>query len=516
MDNIKFKAKIKNFPQGSGIYIFKDYKNKPLYIGKALSLRNRLGSYLKTDDPRLERMLKEANRINLIETENDIEALILESRYIKKYKPAFNIMLRDDKQYFYVVFTQERFPKIFLSHQPQKVNSEQWSVIGKRNEKSPPANYYPPTTSTIGLFTDGTALKTTLRLLRRIFPYCTCRQPHNNFCLNYHIGKCIGVCCLKLKSKNEKVKITIQNSKFKEYQKNIKAIKDILSGTRSSLIRDLENEMKTLSQKQEYEKARELQYKIRKLERVFENAKIIHKSRAFMIYHKGRRILNSLQKLLNLNSPPRRIECYDIANIQGKCAVGAMAVFTNGQPDKNEYRRFKILNSKSEILNKLKYQNSKFKTGGDTGMLREILARRFKHSEWSYPDLVIVDGGKAQLNAALSVLSTFYIPHSTFIIALTKNERHIGEKIYIQNKKEVVPLSKLPVTVKNLLLHINSKAHRFARMCARSAGSKKRPYGRKTEIITNSTQEQLTDYAPQRHRYFEFSLDSKKLQQKTR
>src|SRR3990167_5972590 len=238
----------------------------------------------------------------------------------------------------------------------------------------------------IGPFTDGTALKTTLRYLRRIFPYCTCKKPHNNFCLNYHIGKCFGFCCLKDNPEQSRRAAEI------EYKRSIRAIKN----------------------------------KLEKIKRVFENAKIIRD-----IGHK------TLDKK-NIY----RIEGYDIANIQGKYAVGAMVVFSNGKPDKNEYRKFKIYSKQSS---------------DDTAMLKEVLTRRFNHPEWPAPDLILIDGGKAQLSAALKVICT-QIP----VIALAKDEKHRGSKIFISGKKNSISLSKLPTDAKNLLLHFDSDAHRFA------------------------------------------------------
>lgn len=424
----QLKEQIKKLPAKPGIYLFNNTKNHPLYIGKALNLKNRIKSYLKTDSPRLQQMILEAKKIDFIKTENDIEALILESQYIKKYRPDFNIMLRDDKQYFFVGFSNESFPKIFLTHQPTKRGQDPFYI---------------------GPFTDGNALKITLGLLRRIFPYCTCKQTHHNYCLNYHIGKCMGDCCLKFKSQNTKGKITVQNSKLKEYQKNINAIKKILYGKKSSLIKKLEKEMKTLSGQQEYEKALELHYKIEKLKRVFQNARIINsKNDEIMIYHNNDGVLKLMERELQLPSYPRRIEAYDVANIQGEYAVGAMVVFTNGEPTKQQYRKFKIQNRTTSQV--VLFESG----GGDTEMLKEILIRRLNHPEWPMPNLILVDGGKAQFNITKNIIKN--IP----VIALTKNEKHIGHKIITDKTREIL-LSKLPIPLKNFLLQIDSEAHRF-------------------------------------------------------
>lgn len=421
MTNKQLKKLVKTAPQKSGIYLFKN-SNKILYIGKALNLKVRLLSYLKTSDERILKMLSLANRIKALETDSDIEALILESKYIKKHKPLFNIMLRDDKQYFYVVFTKEKFPKVLATHQP---HSKYRDI---------------EISSFVGPFTDGTALKTTLRYLRRIFPYCTCLQLHNNFCLNYHIGKCPGFCCLK--QQNPYQQPTTYNQR--QYEKNIKAIKDILSGKKNSLLKNLEKEMVSTGKKYEFEKAIELQNKIEKVKKIFKNAQIIRNAENVKNNTLG---IKQLAKAIGMKRLPCRIEGYDISNIQGTNATGSMVVFQNSQPDKNSYRKFKI-----HIR-----QNP-----DDTAMLEEIIIRRFNHSEWPYPDLILVDGGKQQLNMAVAVLSSKYQALSVPIIALTKDDKHRGIKIFITGKEKAIPLSQLPISVRNLLLQIDSEAHRFA------------------------------------------------------
>ena len=400
--------------------MFTGDKRKLYYIGKASNLKARLLSYLKTKDPRILKMLSLATDIKTLETDSEIEALILESQYIKKYKPAFNIMLRDNKNFFSVVFTKEKFPKVFITHQP----------------------------TFFGPFTDGTALKTTLRHLRRIFPYCTCKQLHHNFCLNYHIGKCPGFCCLK-DSPERNLKINEE----KEYEKNIKALKDILKGKEASLLKNLEKEMIRRGKEENFEEAIELRKKAEKIKRVFENASIIRNSKLEIINLEARNsqltTLHKLKQLLKLNKLPTRIEGYDVANIQGQYAVGAMVVFANGHPDKNEYRKFLI---RTKI------------SSDDTAMLKEILERRSKHIEWPFPDLVLVDGGKAQLNTAYSTIKNLQL--TTGVIALTKDEKHRGSKIYISERRSaswrIISLSKLSTDVKNLLIRIDSEAHRFA------------------------------------------------------
>ncbi|MEK9157825.1 MAG: GIY-YIG nuclease family protein, partial [Patescibacteria group bacterium] len=247
-------------PDSSGVYKFQDNKKQDIYIGKASSLKKRLLSYTKTTDSRINKMIVSATNLIHLETDSDIEALILESQLIKQKRPQFNIMLRDDKQYFFVAFTNDEYPRIFLTHQPNSTGGTSLSPVAEGGPRSgqgevsqrralaasriasgtdgtgskglgkrivPPVNY-------IGPFTEGTSLKTTLKFLRNIFPYCTCTQKHHNFCLNYHIGKCTGYCCLKGEQSKEQ---------HQKYLANVKAIRDTLSGKKSSLLKELKKEM---------------------------------------------------------------------------------------------------------------------------------------------------------------------------------------------------------------------------------------------------------------------------------
>lgn len=405
---------LKKLPNSPGVYIFKNKNNNYLYIGKAGNIRKRVKQYfdMKTHSPFLKFILKEVNKIDFKQTNSEIEAIILESELIRNYKPKYNIMLKDDKQYFYVLITKEEFPRIFLTHQIQKQNSGHY----------------------LGPFVDGSALKTTLRILRKIFPYCTCKKTHNNLCLNYYIEKCLGFCCLK-----NPEKILFINRK--QYQNNIRAIKEILSGRRESLIEKLKEKFNKLVTKQEFDKAINLGREIEKLEKVFANAKVIHDYMSLNFDANNLEILIKLKEFFYLSKIPNRIEGYDISNIQGKNATGAMAVFENGVPAKDKYRKFKI-----------KFNNKP----NDIAMLKEVLFRRFKHREWKYPDLILIDGGKAQLNAGNEILAGFGI--KTNLISLAK----LGGKIYSSNLERPILIKKIPPKISNFIKYIDSEAHNFA------------------------------------------------------
>ena len=437
----KLKQLVVKTPDSPGVYRFQDGKKQDIYIGKASSIKKRLASYLKTADSRIQKMIATADYLTHIETDSDIEALILESQLIKQQRPQFNIMLRDDKQYFFVGFTNDEFPRLFLTHQPGQYYGKSIKGYGKV-KKSGTHNTYPlpHTPSFIGPFTDGAALKATLKYLRNIFPYCTCSQKHHNFCLNYHIGKCIGFCCLKGDQPHEQ---------HKRYMANIKALRDILNGQRSLLVKELKKEMEIAGKKHDFPRAIELRTKLERLERVFYNAQVIKHSEILKSFNSG------LPKLLKIKKPVIRIEGYDVSNIQGKHATGSMVTFINGIPDKNFYRKFNISAKGGPA--------SGGKKLGDTQMIAQILERRLNHPEWPFPDLILIDGGKGQLNAALATLRELGITnYESRIIALSKDDRHKGHQIFIPKKKQPIPLTKLGTADKNLLLTIDAEAHRFA------------------------------------------------------
>jgi excinuclease ABC subunit C len=415
MTHDKLKEFIAQLPKTPGVYIFRDGKRKPVYIGKAGNLKSRVSAYPKSTDTRIQRMIEVAMVLDHQETGTDIEALILESQLIKQHLPQFNIVMRDDKQYFHVVITHDDFPKIYIGHQ----------------QKDPHADY-------IGPFTEGTPLRATLKVLRNIFPYCTCKQKHHVRCLNAHIGKCIGDCCLKHPAPGAQ----------KIYHKNIAAITDILQGKRTSLVKKLEKEMKTLAAGAEFEKAQDLQRTIGNIQRVFDNVSVLQG----LSDQRAQSVLvgtEQLQGMLKLESDIHRIEGYDISNIQGEHATGSMIVFEDGIADKNSYRKFKI---------------KTIAGSDDIAMLKEVLTRRFNHPEWERPDLIIMDGGKGQVNAALSILKklSLAIP----VIGLTKDQRHVGDHIFIGTaqglSKTPKPLTALPEGARNLILAVDAEAHRFA------------------------------------------------------
>lgn len=368
-------------------------------------------------------MLQESTLVDWQGLESDIEALIREAELIKRHRPKYNVVMRDDKRYFYVSFTKNQFPKLFLTHQPfDKLRT------------SP--TYY------IGPFTDGGAIKTVLHMLRKIFPYCQCSLSgkilHIRPCQSAELGRCLGICCLRKKTWS-----TFYPDVFlrkKTYQKHIQLLKKILLGKHKTVASMLEKEMRVFAQKKEYEKAATLRNQIHALENVFSHREFLSRDDA-TYRQKGTHYLQTL-----LGSPSiRRIEAFDISNLQGQFAVGSMVVFTDGKPDKNEYRKFRI---------KLAGRPN------DVAMIKETLNRRLAHRGWTAPDVILIDGGKAQLNAALlanRAYSTRGKRKNIKIVALAKRE----EELYLPSGK-VIKLKENPQPLLHLLQAVRNEAHRFA------------------------------------------------------
>ncbi|MFY9457552.1 MAG: UvrB/UvrC motif-containing protein, partial [Candidatus Spechtbacterales bacterium] len=371
------KGEITKIPKVCGVYSFKNNKNI-LYIGKAASLLVRVRNHFRQPTWHDNHFINQATHIGFIKTDSEIEALLLESQLIKKYQPRYNIMLRDDKQYFYVGFSREKIPYLIITHQPKNK-----------------ARY-------LGPFTDGKSLKTVLKYLRKVFPYYA--QKHRKLPCSYcHIGLCPG-----------------PNPNIIEYKKNIAKVKAILNGKKPGVISSLKKEMVNFAKNLEFEKAAKARDQISALKNIFSHAKTYVGSETSHI-------------------EMRSIEAYDISNIQGKESVASMVRFDNGKPNKSLYRKFKI--RLPQMPN-------------DTAMIREVIRRRLAHTEWPYPDLFLIDGGRGQLNAALSQLPAKKVK----VVALAKR----FNELYVPGRKTPIPLDTLPEQTKNLLMHARDEAHRFA------------------------------------------------------
>ena len=433
----KLPKKASNTP---GVYIFRRGKTA-IYVGKAENLRKRLASYFrKNAGQKVESLRQEATRLEWSELSSDIEALIKESELIKKYRPKYNVLMRDDKNYFYVGFSQDEFPRIFVTHQ----TGIKYLVSGIKGRKARNTKYKIQNTNFIGPFTSGSALYSTLRILRRIFPYCTCKEFHKRPCLNAQIGRCPGFCCYSPPIVNP----FKTRSYFKwqnEYRRNIRNITAVLCGKKKTLIHELRKEMREAAKKEEFEHAAELQKQIEGIENIFSHRTFLDPALAKQRRgHDWQKIERTIQALFGTMRRIRRVEGYDISNISGTAATGSMAVFVDGAPSKNNYRKFKI----------------KTVTGiSDVDMHREVLNRRFRHSDgWGTPDLLLIDGGKPQVSAALQALQMRKVK-GILLAGLAKRE----EELFLPGRRDPIRLDFLPAHTSHFFQHVRDESHRFAK-----------------------------------------------------
>lgn len=415
----------KSIPQTSGVYIFRNAKNTPIYIGKAANIKKRLVTYWRgNSSPKVRELLNEATQVDWIEVHSEIDALLKEAELIKAHYPKYNIVLRDDKNYFYVGVAKETYPRVFLTHQAKK------DMLQEGTNLRP---------AYIGPFTSGNALKTTLRLLRGIFPYCTCKELHKRPCLNAEIGRCFGYCCIiNLQREPEAARRT-------EYKRSIQNIIAVLTGRKKKLLRDLKKEMQQASQKQYFEKAAELRNQIFGIENILDHAHVINSESAELSRRElqWKKIERNIQTIFNSAKPFTRAEGYDISNISGTEATGSMVVFITGKPEKSEYRKFRI---------KTVHQ------AHDVAMHKEVMRRRLSHKDWPTPDLILIDGGKPQMNGVLPVVRASGIP-GIHVAALAKRE----EELYIERRVAPLPLRNLPQDTALFFQHIRNESHRFAK-----------------------------------------------------
>jgi excinuclease ABC subunit C len=447
MEQFKYlkKDEFAQLPKTAGVYAFSDNR-KLLYIGKATNIKERVKNHfhpVKYREAVISLKAKLFNRvkqIGYILTDSEIEALLLESQLIKKHQPKYNVMWRDDKNYFFVGITKDYnpptassrsslrserapdLPRVFITHQPKpEARSTKYEKTKKRIFGT---SYFRLHTSYIGPFVEGNAIKKTLRILRKIFPYYTIKKHPKVPCSWCHLGLCPGP------SPNKK-----------EYKKNIKNLAAVLKGKKQSVLRNLKKEMKAASVSQDFEKAAKIRDQIESLERVLAHARIFETKRG--LRDTWSVIQKTLQKILKTKRTISRIEAYDVSNIQGQEATGSMITFIKGQPDKNFYRKFRI-----RITGK----------PNDTAMIKEVLSRRFQHPEWPYPDLILIDGGIGQLSAALKIKNKRLKIKNIKVTALAKKEN----KLFIEGRKKPILLKTLPRGIFNLILQLRDEAHRFA------------------------------------------------------
>ena len=423
------QAKLKTLPAEPGVYFHRDANKKIIYIGKAAILKNRVMSYFqqsKHRDAKTVLLVAEIADTEWITVGSEVEALFLESEFIKRYKPKYNIDLKDDKNFIYIKISADEFPVFSYVRRPM-------------DDK---AQYYGP-------FTSSDAVRRAMRMLRKVFPYITHANWPNRGCLQYHLGLCPGP---------EEAAITPT-----DYRKNVRRLELYLRGEQTKLMADLEKDMTRSAKASDFETAARRRDQLRDL-RAFGKQMVFGDREAFDLSRD--QALMGLADRLGLPGAPRRIECYDISHLQGTDNVASMVVFTDGVANRDEYRRFKM------------------RTGGndDFEHMREVTRRRFstKNLEaWTKPDLLVIDGGKGQLGAVLGVLDELGIkvpaigvakreeeivrrPAVTGVVAAQAGARWDNEAWITTSAQWETILLPPSSHVLQLLQRLRDEAHRFA------------------------------------------------------
>ena len=550
--------KLASLPAKPGVYQFVQEKGNVLYVGKAINLRNRVRQYFQKSrqpDPRLDVMVSKIHNVEIIVTDSEVEALILEATLIKQLKPKYNINLKDDKSYPYIAITNDPFPRVFVTRHVIRDGSK----------------YFGP-------YTDVKNMRASLKMIREIFKVRSCnyhideeviRKRTIRVCLDYHIKKCDGP-CEGLVSREK-------------YNAMINEVAQVLKGKTGSLVESLEKKMENAAQELRFEDAAELRDKISQLSVYNERQKVVDaemidrdliavaseedracgivfkvrdgkiggrqqvllngvegksaqeiteqfveqyyldadeipreiflqvelvnvaaierwlqekndrehtsrrveivvpkigaKAKLMLMCQKNAQLLldeikiqkmnyedyiphsvKALQRDLRLTRPPRRIECFDVSNIQGSDSVASMTVFVDGKPKKTEYRKFKIRTVEGS---------------DDFASMQEVIGRRYSRllqEQRGLPDLVVVDGGKGQLSSAVAILERLGLRQPFAEIEhRTSNIAHLPivglakrlEEVFVPESSDPQSIPKTSSGLK-LLQHIRDEAHRFA------------------------------------------------------
>ena len=410
----------KGLPKIPGIYLFKNSENLVIYIGKAKNLQKRVSSYfsLRNKDWKVAALLDEATDLDYILTHSETEALLLEAQLVRDHKPKFNVLLKSGQPFVYLLITAGENPKLELV----------------RNKKAK-GTYFGP-------LLHKSHARRAYEYLMRTFQLYHCNKKIENGCLDYHIGKCMGSC--------------MPNFDTHDYIFRLQLAADVLKNTPKDFIKKIKEKITEYNKTFEFEKSKNLHEYIENIDVIFDTLRIKFSENKFEnqifaatapapIDPEYNLTANELQSMLGLAHPPLTIDCFDISHFQSRFIVGSCIRFTNGKPDKNFFRKFKVRS--------LVEQN-------DYAALQEIVGRRYKHSQM-IPDLIVIDGGKGQLNAILALL-----PNAP-IVSLAKRE----ETIFASYLPHGIKLD-IKTRAGKLLIALRDYAHHFAISYHRNRRSK--------------------------------------------
>ncbi len=414
--------KARTLPKTPGVYLMKDDKDVVIYVGKSASLRDRVSSYFLPStklDFKKAPLLDFVVDFDILDTESEVEALLAENRLIKDIQPRFNARLTDDKTFPYLqVTTGDDFPGVFVTREPAKKNVKLY-----------------------GPFTSVYQLKEAVTHLQKAFKFRTCHldirqdDPKRKYfrpCLLYAINQCTAPCADKIS--------------LESYGDDIRRLTRFLDGERKAVLRDLEREMNAAAKDLQFEKAAKLRDELKALQALGARARKgdqeYWQPEAFV--HNPAEGVAALQEALKLPEPPRILEGFDIAHLQGGEMVGSMVCFIDGVPFKSGYRRYKIKHGQGN---------------NDFLSLQEVVSRRYREAGANnelYPNLILIDGGIGQLHAAMDAFKLMDVPPPA-VVSLAKKE----ELIYTTASSEPIRLPRNHLGLK-MLQYLRDEAHRFA------------------------------------------------------
>ncbi|HEX3998467.1 MAG TPA: excinuclease ABC subunit UvrC [Pirellulales bacterium] len=413
-------AKVRTFPQTPGVYLMKDAAGVVIYVGKAKNLRARAGSYFlkaAAEDRRTAELIKEIRDIDFLPAESEIDALLVEARLIKDVQPKFNRDLKDDKSFPYLeIYIREDFPRVEFTRQPHDRGTKLY-----------------------GPFANAGGLRGAIQVLQKIFKFRTCSldidDGDNRWrwfrpCLLASIHQCTAPCNLRISKE--------------DYRRDIQRLRMFLEGKKGALLEQMRGEMRAAAEALQFERAARLRDEIHLLETLDQRGDLDENAQPEVFYIDPKKGLAGLRKILHLAETPRTIEGVDIAHLAGGQTVASLVQFIDGLPFKPGYRRFKIRGVAGI---------------DDFASIHEVVGRRFQRLENDdspKPDILLIDGGKGQLHAAMAALGQLEITPPA-VISLAKRE----EEIYLPGAEEPIRLSRHAYALR-LLQYVRDEAHRFA------------------------------------------------------
>jgi excinuclease ABC subunit C len=429
-------------PHKPGVYWFMNARGGVIYVGKAKDLKNRLASYTQLTQlqGKTKRMVLEATTLKYEVQESELVALLVEAELIRLHQPQFNVLLKDDKTPLYIYITRDFYPQIKTIRKKEVKRLMASAGLGKHDIFGPYQSAY--------------RAKEILKMVRPIFRWCDHPATQQQYdhrdklvlrpCFYYHIQRCSGACIAKISPQ--------------EYQGMIQQLKKFLAGKSSEVLKYFKEQMKVASQKLEYEQAAQFRDGIRLIESFLKPTfKIKPDLKLPKLYesmvHEGlvhlRKEIRQFYSLSN-DYPLHRIEGFDVSNIQGKNAAVSMVVFTEGKPDKANYRVFNIRT---------------LDTPNDYHMMKEAIVRRQNHPEWGHPSLILIDGGRGQLRSALSVWG-WEVP----VVSIVKNPDRLVIPIFEDPSNRTLSNLKYHFVhfpedhpTLTLIRQIRDESHRFAK-----------------------------------------------------